>query len=325
MKQIKKIGLCVPTKDEEKGVLRRGLLNKDSVDELIALLEADASFELTKGIDLRTARIENGNVYSDTERLSDLDGIFWYYLPPYLPEHFEFQVLKTLSQKTKILPSPDGLLKSIDKFSAHTILRNAGLPTPDFALFRSDDFGYVRTLFKKWGPLLLKPRLGRFGHGIVKVESEGMLRDAVGYVASNYPEPISIFVEKFEANKPENWISVTTINKKPLFGYRKNPSKFVDGWKVYDEGFKGGEAFYVDPGPVADIASRAAHALGADVVGFDCIYGDEKKQYLIVDENTFPGIYEECFLEAQRGSLAQNFYQLICEKLKAADSELFSA
>jgi len=84
---------------------------------------------------------------------------------------------------------------------------------------------------------------------------------------------------------------------------------------VYDAQFKGGEAYYVDPSPVHEMSARAAEALGADVVGFDCIYSNARQSYLIVDENTFPGIYDDCFNEAGKGSLAEHFYRVITKRL----------
>ncbi|MBP9832292.1 MAG: hypothetical protein KBC74_02070 [Candidatus Pacebacteria bacterium] len=315
----KRIGVFTPIKATfASNAIVRELLPERTVEELYGLLDVNSGIEYYKDLDPHKSVIENGKVYCGDICVSDLDLFFWYYLPDYDPTSFEFQVLETVSRRTKVSPNPQGLVRSMDKFTAHSALKNAGLPTPDFALFPATDTAYAKKLFKKWGTLLLKPRLGKFGHGILKIDSEGMLRDAIAYAASSHPDPLQIFVERFEENDIDRWISATNIGGQTLFGYRKKSTKFVDGWKVYDEEFKGGEAFYVDPSPVENIASAAAKALGADIVGFDCIYVTSRKEYLIVDENTFPGIYEDCFEQAGKGSLAENFYRIITESLKVA-------
>lgn len=317
MHSKKRIGVFTPIKAmSAQNAIVSELLSEREVAEFYGLLDADSDIVYYKDLDPRKAVIENGKVYCGDICVSDLDLFFWYYLPDYDSTSFEFQVLETMSRWTKVAPNPRGLVRSMDKFTAHSVLRNAGLPTPDFALFPATDTVYAKKLFNEWGTLLLKPRLGKFGHGILKVDSEGMLRDAISYAASSHSGPTQIFVERFEENDVDYWISATTIGGRTVFGYRKKPSKFVDGWKVYDEQFKGGDAFYVDPSPVEGIASAAAKALGADMVGFDCIYVTGQKKYLIVDENTFPGIYEDCFEQAGKGTLAENFYRVITECLK---------
>lgn len=309
------VGVFTPIKsDTAPNAIVDELLSKKVVTKLYALLDATDEITYTPDLDLRQAIIENGKVYVGDVCLSDLDLFFWYYLPHYKPSSFEFKVLDTLKKQTIVVPDPDGFVTSLDKFTAHTVLRNSGLPTPDFALFEADDISYAKNLFNRWGSLLLKPRFGKFGHGILKVDSESMFRDAIAYSASQTIEPTPIFVERFEENDPEKWISATTIGGNALFGYRKRAHKFVDGWKVYDEAFQGGEADYVDPEPVRGITETAAKVLGADVVGFDCIFTTQGK-YVIVDENTFPGIYEDCFAKSGRGDLAENFYTLILKKL----------
>ena len=93
--------------------------------------------------------------------------------------------------------------------------------------------------------------------------------------------------------------------------YRKKAEKIVGGWKVYDEQGTGGATDYIDPAPVAEMAMRAKNALGADIIGFDCIYSTEKQSYLIVDENTLPGMYEHCFAQAGKGSWAEMFFSFL--------------
>lgn len=315
----KKIATYTPIKDPNApNMVVWELLFEPIVKELHELLSDNNDFEVHQNLDIRNAVVKNGKVFVDDVCVSDFDLFFWYFLPAYETGSFDITVLKTLARHTTVVPDPFALEKTMDKFTAHSVLRHENIPVAEYALFSSADPERAGDLFDEWGgPLLLKPTLGRFGHGIVKADNRQSFLDAIGYAASFHDKPIPIFVERFQENDIAKWISATVIGDEVVFGYRKRPKKFVDGWKVYDAGFKGGEADYVDPAPVADIALAAKRALGADVVGFDCIYSTAKKQYVIVDENTFPGVYEECFKASGKGTLAENFYRLILQRSKS--------
>ena len=69
--------------------------------------------------------------------------------------------------------------------------------------------------------------------------------------------------------------------------------------------------------PQADMALRAAKALEADIIGFDFIYSTNKQRYLIVDENTYPGIYPDCFEKAGK-TLPELVARMALDTLKAA-------
>jgi len=173
----KKIGLFTPLKSPDaKNAIADELLSGNTVSELKALLDANSNIECLSELDPREAVIDVGDTC-----LSDLDLFFWYYLPHYDSTSFEFQVLQILSEQTIVIPNPHGLLRAMDKLSAHTILRKAGIPTPEFSLFPASDIAYATKLLKKWSSLLLKPTLGKFGHGILKVDSESTMRDAIAY------------------------------------------------------------------------------------------------------------------------------------------------
>ena len=147
------------------------------------------------------------------------------------------------------------------------------------------------------------------------VKTARELVDVVQYTQSFSKENLHVFCEKFEENDINKWISTTIIGGELVYGYRKRPEKFVDNWKVYDADRAGGGVDYVDPAPVKDEALRAAKILGCDIIGFDFIYSAVKKKYLIVDENTFPGMYPECFRKSGTGSWDQHFLRMILSYL----------
>ncbi len=292
----KKIGLFLPPKHPSGNVIEGNGLMPDEVRAAVAEGLINAGVEVIT-CDLARTHIRNGKVYEGEHCLSDLDLILWYFVT-HRPNSWAVTVLRTLARTTRVVPDPEGLIAGLDKFTAHTILRSAGLPTADFWLFPSARANELAEQATVTGPVLLKPVLGCFGHGIHMAHNARELVDAVEYSQSFSPDGLQIFCEDFEENDISRWISTTVIGGDLAYGYRKRPEKFVDNWKVYDAERKGGGVDWADATPVHDIAMRAARALKADVIGFDFIYSTARRQYLIVDENTFPGMYPECFAQS---------------------------
>lgn len=307
----KTIGLIVPPKHENQTIsFGSGMLPQDELENFIKKLEKSGFSVVITALDINKFYVKNGRVYEGDLCISDLDIVFWFYCLSPKANNWDLLMLGTLSQTTCVLPNPNGVIRGLDKFHSHTVLRNAGIPTADFALFRSDNAHDAFKQLGSWEALLFKPINGAFGHGIHKVNSEREFIDAVEYAQSFSSQPLQIFCEKFEENDLKQWISTTIIGGKLMYGYRKNPEKFC-GWKVYDAKSIGGSTEYVDPEPVADIALKAAEVLGCDIIGFDFIFSEKQKRYLIVDENTLPGMYPACFKASGNGHLSDNFVNLI--------------
>ncbi len=315
MTRKKRIGLVLPHRDPARNTVEgNGILPNAVRAALVEGLREDA--EIVE-CDLSRATVRNGRVYADGTCLSDLDLVHWYFIT-HQPDSWHMTVLATLAQATRVVPDPAGTLLGLDKFHAHTALRLAGLPTADFALFPADAVhDAAEELFKDGGPVLLKPRLGGFGHGIHMVKSARELVDAVEYTRYFSPTMPQIFCEVFAPNDIARWISTTVIGGELVYGYRKKPEKFVDNWKVYDADKIGGGVDYADPAPVREAALAAARALGCDIIGFDFIYAEKEGRYLIVDENTFPGMYPTCFAAAG-GTWEGHFLRMIRAALRGS-------
>jgi len=310
-----KIGVSAPPKDHTGFHGYQGIFPPAIRGEFIEKLGRHPNIELIELPDLSHACIKNGRVYSDDVCISDLDLFFWFHILPLGKHMYDIILLKTLAAHTRVIPNPSGVEHGLDKFVSQTILKRHHIATPEFCLFRSDKVSLMTGLLDSWQELVLKPRLGSFGHGITRISSKQQFLDVVQYAASFSNDPISIFCERFEPNDITRWISATVIDGKIAYGYRKRPSRFVDGWKVYDPDNIGGESDYADASPVADIALAAYSALGADLIGFDFIYSDRLQQYLIVDANTVPGLYEDCFAHAGTKTWADYFADMVIAHL----------
>lgn len=311
-----RIGLALPPKNTSKNNSSgNGLIPVDVRDDLLSKLEASPEINDIIHCDLQNAHIKNGKVYDGDTCLSDLDLVCWYYFTEADPTAWEHTVLNTLSQTTTVIPDPKGHLTGRDKFRAHTCLRNAGIDTADFSLFRASEVHKAVDSLADWDTILLKPTLGDFGQGIHMVKTAQAMIDAVEYTQSFSPKELLIFCEKFEENDLDKWVSATVIDGEVVLGYKKKMETFVDNWKVYDPGRMGGRIDYVDPSPVEDIALAAAQVMGCDIIGFDFVYSTEQEKYLIVDENTFPGMYQECFEASGKGSWSDHFHRMIMNHL----------
>jgi glutathione synthase/RimK-type ligase-like ATP-grasp enzyme len=316
MMKKKRVGVVLPPKDPSGNVIEGSGLMPDEVrNALIEGLGADLRIEEVAFIDLGRACVRNGEVWEGDLCLSELDLVHWYFVT-HIPANWNIVVLRALAQRTRVVPDPEGLLRGLDKFYAHTALRNAGLPTADFTLFNASAVNEVASRLCQGKPLLLKPRLGCFGHGIHMVRTPREMIDAVQYSQSFSREPLQIFCEEFEENDIRKWISTTVIGGDLAYGYRKRPEKFVDNWKVYDPVRAGGGVDWADASAVRETALRAAKVLGCDIIGFDFIYSTARRKYLIVDENTFPGMYPECFDRSAGGSWDRHFLRMILAALE---------
>ncbi|KUM91078.1 hypothetical protein AQI88_38495 [Streptomyces cellostaticus] len=184
-------------------------------------------------------------------------------------------------------------------------------------LFQPHAPATVEAVLEQWGRAVLKPRWGCFGQGVLLIDDFSTLRDVAGYLAGTTPAAAdgTMLLERRYDNDPADWRSVTLVNGTVLYGYRKRPSRWAEfgrgAVKVYDGAGAGGEADLCEVPPAhAKQAMRAQQALGSEIIGFDMILPDGAR--VIVDENTFPGLYPDLIAEAG-GDLAEAVSGLIAQ------------
>jgi len=304
-KAKKKVAIFVPAIDKN-AKKKNGFLNATEVSLLEKLLKSNPAIDFQGNIDFNKIKIKNNVFLVDKINLASLDLFFWY--APGMKKNLS--ALLALSNYVKIIKSPLSLFTTADKFLSHSILKSHGLPIAEFSLIPTDDLESMKKIISEWKTIIIKPRLGSFGRGIVRVDKFETFRDIAGLLKAENKQK-EIFIERFYENNPTEWMSTTLINGKVIYGYRKKIEKFAD-WKVYDPKAKGGDAFWINPAPVKDIAEKAATILDKSIVGFDFIKTNEG--YKIVDENNFPGFYPECFKKSGTSS-SQLIADMISENL----------
>lgn len=301
----------------------RGEVGKIPPDDhalLMGLLPDLTDVEFLHDLDIRRSCIRNGKVYCGEVCLNDLDLYIWHARMARDPGSYALEALRTLSLEVQVAPDPARFSTGLDKYRAHLRLSQAGLPVPDTMLLDHRNTAAAAPVIAEWGRALLKPRRGSFGHGVLLIEDFATLRDLAGYLDSTLAATAegTFLLERFYPNGSARWIGTTLINGTLMYGYRKRSHRFTrlsaDAWKVYDPEGIGGDVDGCEVPPThARLVQRAQQALGLPLVGFDLILCEGRP--IIVDENTFPGLYPDLFAAAGR-SLGRELFILISDLIR---------
>lgn len=276
-----------------------------------------------------------------------IDIFFWYAKIGKIPGHSHIDKLESLSNDAVVINNPYSYKITLDKLMAHRVLLENKIPVSDyfaFDIFDKSQIEIINRLIPKGKEILIKPRLGAYGLGILKISNEkelftlqeifskiqhdclldskkiiqklgkneifeaNQLYNLISYETS-FHKGASIFGEIKYSFELKDWLGVTIIGKKAIYGYRKRRNMLIDGWRVSDPKMVGGHVdFSPLPGDVKEKAEKAAKALGIDIVGFDFIKSDG--EWKIIDENCYPGLYIHCFKEAGT-TLEDSFYRML--------------
>jgi len=319
-----KIGFYIPkpvSKGQSASIHFGGIgrLPENTQKKLVNLIKNTKNLEVFSDLNFRESFIREGRVYIKDFCLNDLDIFFWYCEVDRSVGSYDIEALKTLAHDTKVVINPTGFEIGLDKYTAHLAIKKAGGSVAETVLFDYKNLHYIEEIFKEWGSAILKPRRGGFGKGVTLIDSFDTLRDIVDYIKSttkSTPDK-AYMLERYYKNGFKNWASTTIINGEVMYAYKKRKTKLVNlrknVKKVYDADEIGGEVDNYEISKICkDEVLRAYRAIGAEIIGFDIIFNRNKP--IIIDENTFPGYYEEIFKEVGRDP-AEEFYKLILSEI----------
>ncbi|MFJ4695387.1 RimK family alpha-L-glutamate ligase [Streptomyces sp. NPDC088766] len=294
-----------------------GRIPPDDHALFMKLLRDLTDVEFLHDLDIRRSFIRDGKVYCGEVCLNDLDLYLWHARVAQEPGGYDLEALRTLSLDVPVVPDPTRFSTGLDKYRAHLRLSRAGLPVPDTVLLDRRDPAAAAPVIAQWGRALLKPRRGSFGRGVLLIEDFATLRDLADYLDHTLAATTesTLLLERFYPNDPADWVGTTLINGTLMYGYRKRSHRFArlsaDASKVYDPEGIGGDVDGCEvPAEHARLARHAQQALGLPLVGFDLILSEGRP--VIVDENTFPGLYPDLFAAAGR-SLSQELLALVSD------------
>lgn len=316
-----KIGVFVPPpleSGETQSVHNPGIgrITKEMHARLWGLLSEDNSiYEIIPGLSFRNAVVSNNKVIFNNQNGIEIDRYFWYGEIDRKPNSFDLSVLKTLSESIKVIRDPFKYECALDKHTAFSLLRGKGIPVPESILVDAKNIHLIDEIVRDWKMVVMKPRRGGFGKGVTLLDSFESVRDTAEYIHATSPQFIEggFHLERFYENDIKLWTSVTIINGTIVYGYRKNEERFVSlgngKLKVYDTDEIGGSVSLCEVSELhKKIALDAYKVLGVEVVGFDMIWHNGAP--IIVDINTFPGMYQDLF-DAQGIDGGALFYNMI--------------
>ncbi len=271
--------------------------------------------------DFRNGVLIDGKVYVDNVCLNELDVYFWHdSIQPSITgaDSYYVHLLRAIGADVTVINSADSIECVNDKLRAHSLLRLNGLPVSRFALVRSEDRAGIESAFKSLNAsVLIKPRYGGWGTGIVKCQSVEELQSIIELCTAACGKNQQFLLEEFYENDPEGWTSVSMVGQNPVIGYRKPLTLGGSDWKIYDPEKKDGrgtESEYVKPSEeLIALSQQAQRAIKKDIIGFDFIRTHEG--YKIVDENGRPGLYEHC-LQSANQNIVDIITDLIVSKVK---------
>jgi len=181
------------------------------------------------------------------------------------------------SQGTRVMNSARTIERSVDKAWASTLLEQAGLATPEtVACERIDD---AFAVFRTMGDVVVKPLFGSMGLGMTRVNDEDVafrVFRAIEMVRGVF------YLQKFVPHHGRD-IRAFVVGDRVLGAIERS----APGWKTNVS--RGGVARAISlPAELADMAVRAARAVGAEYAGVDLLPAADGTVY-IIEVNGIPG------------------------------------
>ncbi|HEX5107653.1 MAG TPA: RimK family alpha-L-glutamate ligase [Vicinamibacterales bacterium] len=177
-----------------------------------------------------------------------------------------------------VMNSPRTIERTVDKFYTDSLLRDAGLPTPDTVVCEGVDEAMAAV--RSMGDVVIKPIFGSMGHGLVRVANP----DLAYRVLRPLEQMKSVFyVQRALDHGGRDWRvfvvggqAIGAIERQaPPGEWRSNISR-------------GGSARRIDVSPeCARLAVRAAAAVGADYAGVDLLPSSDG--VFVLEVNGIPG------------------------------------
>jgi len=274
-----------------------GALLESIRNPMLAHLKKHPGLELVEYEDFRDWTLSSGDIILEDGSKPELDGFVWFgEIGRDYRRDYHLALMKALQRHgTKVINNPLGYELAMDKYLTSSKVSENGLPTPKFLLIKRHHSEAAIVHLKSWkSSVLLKPRLGSYGIGIIKIDDP---EDIVNVL--DYCPPDNHYIEQMIPNDPAKWIGVNMIGGKHAYSYRKGPESFFGGWKVMDRKSVGGKMLLAQPSSEQlEIATKIAELFDMAWVGVDMIVDSSGKSY-VVDVNAFPGLYPEMFAQAE--------------------------
>ncbi len=188
-----------------------------------------------------------------------------------------------------VVNSPRAIERAVDKFYTDALLREAGLPTPETVVCESmaDAMDAVRMLLGRRSPgegggeVVIKPIFGSMGHGLVRVSDP----DVAFRVLKSLEQVRSVFYIQRAVDHGGRDIRVFVVGGRVLGAIERRAA--AGDWRTNVA--RGAQATAIDlPDEWAELALRAAAAIGADYAGVDLLPSRDGEIF-VLEVNGIPG------------------------------------
>ena len=215
----------------------------------------------------------------------------------------------------------------LDKVVTKMILRQQGLPTPDFAVLQAPDSPVPEMAY----PLIVKPKNEAVSFGLKVVENESELREAAKIIYDEFRQ--AVLAEQFIKGREVN---VGLLGNDPPEAFPPVELNFgTDGPKIYTyedkTGRSGRTISHTCPAPIGDVllqkaqelAQQAFVALGC----YDCarvdMRLDEDDQLYILEINSLPSLGEHGSYLVGAEQVGLDFTKFINRLVNVASARYF--
>ena len=191
---------------------------------------------------------------------------------------------------------PLGHSLALDKVVTKMLLRQRGVPTPDFAVLDTPGAELPPDLTY---PMILKPKNEAVSFGLKVVDGEHSLREAAGAIFNESRQPV--LAEQYITGRE---INVGILGNDPVEAFQPVMLDFGEGVQIYTyedkKGASGRTISHVCPAPIGDELTEKARDIAIqtfNVLGLsDCaridMRLDDEGQLFVLEANSLPSLGE---------------------------------
>ena len=231
---------------------------------------------------LDAGRRVTGGLSSENAAILDADAVLARIIPDGSLEQiiFRVDVLHWIEERgVPVMNSPRAIERSVDKFYTTALLQEAGLPTPETVV--CEGMGDAMAAVRAMGDVIVKPIFGSMGHGMVRVSDP----DVAFRVLRSLQQVRSVFYLQRAVDHGGRDVRVFVVGGTALGAIERRAPE--GEWRTNVSG--GGSARPFDLPPAwAELALRAAAAVGADYAGVDLLPSREGAVF-VLEVNGIPG------------------------------------
>ncbi len=281
----------------DKESIEGDAIESDAIQRDVA--ESDAAKSDTAKSDARGIAVTSGEV-----DLTDADCLLVRTMPPGSLEQvvFRMDALAQLEEAgTLVVNPPRALEAAVDKYLALAELHRAGLRVPRTVVCQTAEAA-MEAFASLGGDVVVKPLFGSEGRGLTRLNDEALALRAFKMLAEL---GAVIYLQEFVPHEGHD-LRVLVIGQRMLAMRRRNPTN----WRTNVSLGATAEPCELTP-ELADLAQRAADAVGAPLAGVDLLPGLDGKLYAI-EVNAVPG------WRAMSKALGRDVAQMVVDYLERA-------